>query len=97
MVQNLYACDLFAIDLSVGDVHLIKEGPVVGRVAVDTGSVKNLYAMKGKAGPGLRCRRAPVSPGRVLQEHDAKPVHRGPVRRNLCVATCTPWAIRRVP
>ena len=107
MVQNLYACDVFAIDLSVEDVRLMKEEPVVGRVVADTGSVENLYAMKGKAGLGLRRQRAPVPPCRLLQERDAKhvrlcilcrePVHSGPVRRNPCVATCTPWAIRRAP
>ena len=107
MVQNMYAYDQFSIDLSVEDGLLMKEGPVVGRVIAETGSVEDLYAMKGKAGLGLRRQRAPVPPRRLLQERDAKPVrlcilchepvHRGPVRRNLFIAICTPWAIRRAP
>ena len=53
MVQSLYACKLFAIDLSVGDVRLMKEEPVLGRVVADTASIENMYTMKGKASLGL--------------------------------------------
>lgn len=74
VVQNLYAYDLFAIELSVSDVRLMKEGPVVSRVAVDTGSVENLYVMKVKAHLRLRRRRAPIPPRRLLQKRVAKPV-----------------------
>src|SRR4051812_24967786 len=96
-MQNLYAYDLFVIELSIGDTRRMTEEPVVSRVIADTGSVEDLYATKGKRVSGcvvseLRFRLAVSS-----RKQDTKPVHHdrnGIGHVHLHIVTCSPGTCR---
>ena len=72
--MDLYTGDLYGATCPPRWVRLSKEGLVLYRVVANSGLDKDLYAMKGEASLGLRCKRAPVPPHRLLQERGAKPV-----------------------